>query len=116
MRDVIRHANSSGLDLNPSLYDSQKEACPSYHIKGLCSVRCGWVGEPHPYLTGGDHALMEWDQLSIPGRRMDGDGGELFLHSGTDHGSIGHVIGGGGAYRRRRPLHEKRDGNPGGGL
>ena len=37
MHNGIKPTKASGLDLPSYLCDAQKEALPSYHIKGLCN-------------------------------------------------------------------------------
>ena len=60
MRDFIKHAKASGLDLPPSSQDFIKEACPSYNMNVLCNARCGRAGDHNPYPAGGEQDLLEW--------------------------------------------------------
>ena len=38
MLHIIKRSTSLGLTLPPPPCDVSKEACPSYHIKGLCNT------------------------------------------------------------------------------
>ena len=68
MRDVINCVKAAVLYLHPSPCDYQKEACPSYHLKGLCNAHCSWSRDHNPYPGSGDGALMDWSQRYILGR------------------------------------------------
>ena len=67
IRNAIKRARDSGLDLPPSPRDAQKEEYPSYNIKVLCNVRGGRAGDHHPYPASGDRALLEWANKDILG-------------------------------------------------
>ena len=53
MSDAIERAKAAGMGIPPSPRNAQKEACPSYHIKGIFNARFRRVGDHHPYPTGG---------------------------------------------------------------
>ena len=76
MCDVINSANAAGLYLTPSPCDTQKEAHPSYYIKGLCNARCEWAGDHRSYPTGGDRSLWEWSRQATLSRKSEWGGDE----------------------------------------
>ena len=44
MRDVLKCILVLGLTLPPSPLNASEEACPPYHIKGVCNSRYGRAG------------------------------------------------------------------------
>ena len=67
MRDTLKHAKGLGLILTPPPCNASKEACPSYHIKGLCNTRCRRAGDNIPYPPEGDLTLISWSNKVILG-------------------------------------------------
>ena len=68
MNEVIKRANSSGLDSPPSPHDPNKEAGFSLHIKVLYNARCDRDRYHKPYPAGTDRDLMDCIWRAIPMR------------------------------------------------
>ena len=53
MINVIKHTKASRIYLSPPLHNSHKDACLSYHIKGLYNARCVRSKDHHTYRLRG---------------------------------------------------------------
>ena len=58
MRNIIKRAKASRLNLPLSPRDALKEACYSHHINDLSNAQCGRAGYHHPYPVRRYQALI----------------------------------------------------------
>ena len=64
---LIRHkASAAGVELPLSLGDPKCKACPTYHIKGMCNMRCGNVGDHVMHTRYQELFLWGWDVRVMP--------------------------------------------------
>ena len=59
MRLITRKASTAGVELPSSPLDPKCKACPAYHIKGMCNMGCGNVGDHAAHTREQDLPLWE---------------------------------------------------------
>ena len=91
MRNLIKRAKASDIDLPLYLHYPHKETWLSFHIKCLYNTRCGWARDCHPYPARANRALMHWYQNFISGRVDDKGSVKQHRHSGVETWDTGHL-------------------------
>ena len=66
MRLITRKFNAAGVDLPSSPLDPKCKACTAYHIKGMCNMGCGNVGDHATHTREQDIPLWEWAVRTMP--------------------------------------------------